>query len=94
VVVLGMVRTVFTELLSEKFENKGEGENRGTRGAPLGLQQYELRWEIGGPMPMGGIRCTWTVSAIKESKWSFNSLNWCIVKWGVISVLKLKRKEQ
>jgi hypothetical protein len=81
VVVLGMVRTVFTELLSEKFENKSEGENRGTRGAPLGLHQYGLRWEIGMSMPSGGIRSVGLVAPIKTTKWNMNCLNGFSIKY-------------
>jgi hypothetical protein len=39
-------------------------------------------------MPTGGIRFTWTVFDIMETKWSFNSLNEGMVKRGLIRVLK------
>ena len=77
------------EVLGEKFVNRSERGGREAQSDALRSSGNGLRWEIGRWMPTGGIRCTWTVWEIKESKWSFNSLNWCVVKWGVISVLKL-----
>jgi hypothetical protein len=61
------------ELLSRNFV-KQSGE-QGTHGAPLDLHRYGLRREIVRAMPTGGIRCTWTVWDIKESKCGFKAQN-------------------